>query len=137
MNQLFMLDSHLDSKSVEFLMAAVEAANMPGFDYVEYKKALTNLAQLGIDQETAFKTAFATAATMGLTKEKLLSSAQFYKQVVEGERPKFDAALQRQEATRIGDNKAEVDKHKRLIDDNSLKIKQLQAEIAAAIFRHL
>ncbi|MEM6967493.1 MAG: hypothetical protein AAF573_22205, partial [Bacteroidota bacterium] len=65
----------LDEKSISFLTGALDRNNLPGFDYIEFKQSLAALAKLNMDEETAFKSAFATAATVGLTKGKLLETA--------------------------------------------------------------
>lgn len=123
-------DNHgLDEKSVDFITKALEKANLPGFDYVEFKEALSNIARMNIDEATAFKSAYGTAMTMGLTKEKLLETANHYKSVVLKEKDQFDIASQKQQNLKIGENLKQVDGFKKKILDNELKIKQLQDEI--------
>ena len=126
-------DNHgLDEKSVDFISNAIEKANLPGFDYVEFKQALANLSKMQIEESMAFKSAFGTAMTMGLTKEKLIETANHYKSVVNKEKEQFDIASQKQQDLKIGVNLKTVDELKNKIVDNELKIKQLQAEIDAA-----
>ena len=123
-------DNHgLDEKSVDFISKAIEKANLPGFDYVEFKQALSNIAKMNIDEATAFKSAYGTAMTMGLTKEKLLETANHYKAIVSKEREQFDVASEKQKDLKIGDNLRQVDDMNKKILDNELKIKQLQDEI--------
>ena len=62
----------LDERSINVLTKALENANLPGFDYLEFKQSLAALTQMNMDEAMAIKSAFATASTMGLTKEKLL-----------------------------------------------------------------
>lgn len=123
-------DNHgLDEKSVDFISKAIEKANLPGFDYVEFKQALSNIAKMNIEEATAFKSAYGTAMTMGLTKEKLLETANHYKTIVSKEREQFDVASEKQKDLKIGDNLRQVDDMNKKILDNELKIKQLQDEI--------
>lgn len=123
-------DNHgLDEKSVDFISKAIEKANLPGFDYVEFKQALSNIAKMNIDEATAFKSAYGTAMTMGLTKEKLLETANHYKAIVSKEREQFDVASEKQKDLKIGDNLRQVQDMNKKILDNELKIKQLQDEI--------
>lgn len=63
-----------DERSLEFIATAIERNNLPGFDYF-VKRAVYTMLEMKIDEATAFKSAFATAATMGLTKDKLLETA--------------------------------------------------------------
>lgn len=129
MKNMFGENHGLDEKSVEFISKAIEKANLPGFDYVEFKQALSNLAKMNIDEATAFKSAYGTAMTMGLTKEKLLETATHYKNVVSKEKEQFDIASQKQQDLKIGENLRLVDEMNKKILDNELKIKQLQDEI--------
>lgn len=129
MKNMFGENHGLDEKSVDFLSKAIERANLPGFDYVEFKQALSNLAKMNIDEATAIKSAFGTAMTMGLTKEKLLETATHYRNVVSKEKEQFDIASQKQQDLKIGENLKMVDDMNKKILDNELKIKQLQEEI--------
>ncbi len=126
-------DSHgLDEKSVDFLTNALNKSNLPGFDYLEFKQSLAALMEMDMEEGIAIKSAFATAATMGLTKEKLLKTAIHYKKVLQEEKKQFDAALQKQMKQRVDSKLAEVEKLKKQIEDYKLKIKQLEEKIAAS-----
>ncbi len=119
----------LDEKSVDFLTKALERSNQPGFDYLEYKQSLSALAQMNMDEATAFKSAFATAATMGLTKEKLLQTAEYYKSVLNTEKQEFDKALQKQVQDRIHSKQEEVKKLQKQIEEHRAKIKEMEAQV--------
>jgi peptidoglycan hydrolase CwlO-like protein len=124
-------DAHgLDERSVDFLTGALEKNNLPGFDYIEYKQSLGALTAMNIDEMTAFKSAYATAATVGLTKEKLLKTAEHYKGILQQEKIQFDAALEKQMQQRVKSKQDEVVKLKKQIEDYQLKIKQMQDKIA-------
>lgn len=119
----------LDEKSVEFIANALEKANLPGFDYLEFRMAVDNLKKLNLDEITAIKSAFATMSTMGLTKEKIVETALHYKNVLAKEREQFDMASQKQQDLKIGQNLQQVEQLKRKISDSEAKIKQLQEEV--------
>ena len=124
-------DNHgLDSKSVEFLVNALEKNNLPGFDYLEFKQSLAALAKLDMDESTAFQSAFATAATMGLTKPKLLETAQHYQIILKKEQAQFEMAMKNQIAQKIDGKRQEVEKLKGQIAKHQEKIEQLQMQIA-------
>jgi FtsZ-binding cell division protein ZapB len=129
MKNLFGDNHGLDEKSVDFLVKAIEKANLPGFDYLEFKMALTNLAKMNIENETAFKSAFGTAMTMGLTKEKLLETANHYRSILLKEKEQFDIASAKQQEVKIASNIKTVDDLRMKISDCEAKIKQLQDEI--------
>jgi chromosome segregation ATPase len=132
MKNLFGDNHGLDEKSVEFLTKAIEKANLPGFDYIEFKQALTNLAKMQIDEATAVKSAFGTAMTMGLTKEKLLETAHHYRSILIKEKEQFEEASLKQKDIKIATNIRTVDELRMKISENESKIKQLQDEIDQA-----
>jgi predicted transcriptional regulator len=121
-----------DSKSLEFLTKVIERNNLPGFDYLEFKGAIENLSKFHSDEALAFRSAFATASTLGLTKEKLLETAQHYRKLLQNEKAQFEAASQKQQEQRIGAKLKHVADLKAQIAANELKIKQLQSEIDKA-----
>lgn len=123
-------DAHgLDDKSVDFLTKALEKNNLPGFDYIEYKQSLGALMAMNMDEVTAFKSAYATAATVGLTKEKLVKTAEHYKNILNSEKQKFDAALQKNMNERVKSKQEEVIKLKKQVEDYKAKIAEMQKKI--------
>jgi len=123
-------DHHgLDSKSVVFLMKALEKNNLPGFDYIEFKQALSALSKMDMDLGTAIKSAFVTGSTVGLTKEKLLESALHYAKIIAEEKVQFQKAVEKQIQQKVGGKLKEVEKLKKQIKDHQEKIKQLQAQV--------
>lgn len=124
-------DHHgLDERSFNSLLKALEKNNLPGFDYIEFKQSLARLVELDMDEVTAFKSAFATASTMGLTKEKLLKTTTHYKNVLLKEKQQFDQALKKQMEQRVNSKLSEVEKLKKQILEYQKKIKDLEAKMA-------
>ncbi len=122
-------NSELDKKSLNSLVGALERANMPGFDYLEFKQSLSALREMGMDEATAMKSAFATASTVGLTKDKLVKTAKHYKQVLNNELKEFEQAVKKQVEQRVDSKKMEVDILKRQVEEYAKKIKSLENEI--------
>ena len=114
------------------LTKALEKNNLDGFDYIEFKQSLGRLRALNMDESTAYKSAFATASTVGLTKDKLLKTAEHYKKVLFNEKQQFDEALQKQMEQRVESKRTEVEKMKKQVEDYKAKIKQLEEKIAKA-----
>ncbi len=126
-------DHHgLDEKSVDYLTGALEKNNRPGFDYIEFKQSLRALRDMDMEDAVAFKSAFATASTMGLTKDKLLKTAEHYKNVISNEKKQFDEALERQKKQKIDAKQEEVAKLKKQVEEYKAKIAQLQEKIEKA-----
>ncbi len=124
-------DAHgLDEKSADFLTKALEKNNLPGFDYIEFKQSLGALMAMDMEESVAFKSAYATAATVGLTKEKLVKTAEHYKNILNSEKKKFDAALEKNTNQRVKAKQEEVVKLKKQVAEYQQKIKEMQQKIA-------
>mgnify|MGYP001162891042 CR=1 FL=1 len=121
----------LDQRSLDSLVKALERSNKSGFDYIEFKQALGRLLEMGIDQATAFKSAFATASTVGLTKDKLLQTADFYKKVLFNEKQEFDSALQKQYKAKIQQLEQQIAKAQSTIDHADEDVREAKEKIAA------
>lgn len=119
----------LDNSIVEKLLKALEENNQPGFDYFEYKRSLKSLEKLPMDEATKYQSAFATAATMELTLDKLLNSIEFYKKVLKVEEDNFLKTSKEQITLNVDNKKADIEKISNLIKEKSLKIQQLTEEI--------
>jgi len=132
LKSLFGATHGLDDKSLNFLVKALEKNNLPGFDYIEFKQSLGSLLSMDMLEETAFKSVFATATSVGLTKDKLLKSAEHYKQILNKEKGQFDIALQNQMKQRVEGKLQEVEKLKKQIEDYRKKIVELEARIEKA-----
>lgn len=129
LSDLFGKDHGLDEKSIRFLTNALEKSNLPGFDYIEFKQSLLALDAMNMEEEVAVKSAFATASTLGLTKAKLLKTAEHYKKVLMNEKVQFDAALQKRVQERIGSREAELEQLKKQIAQYQAKIAELEQMI--------
>lgn len=120
----------LDERSLEFLSNAIEKNNLPGFDYFEFKRAVMALQQMQLDEPTCFKSAFATAATVGLTKEKLIETAGYYRNILLQEKAHFDQALESQNDTKVTSREQEIKRLRDQIERHKAEITRLQDEIA-------
>lgn len=129
LSTLFAYIDGLDTRSAQFLMKALESNNLPGFDYIEFKQSLGALVSMNMDEGTAFKSAFATASTMGLTKQKLQESATHYKQILQKEKGQFDIALKNRLQQRVGAKLEENERHEARLKQIEDQMKRLQEEI--------
>jgi len=121
----------VNDKFINILFGAMEKANLPGFDYIEYKQSLRNLAKMPMDEATRFKSAYATAQTMGATPQKLVDAAQHYVNVLSAEEQKFKAALVNQRTKQIGDKEQTIKNMAGQIKMKEQKIAELKREIEA------
>ena len=128
--ELFKSLDDMDEKSMKYLSAAIEKNNLKGFDYFEFKKSVHTLKDM-LDEETAIKSAFATAANMGLTKERLMQSIDHYKNVLTKEKRQFDDALKKQINQKISSKREEKLQLKEHIITLNHKIQEINKKIAS------
>lgn len=128
--ELFGKGNNIDDKSLGFLTAAIEKNNLPGFDYYEFKRAVAALTSMKLEEDVAHKSAFATAQTVGLTKEKLIETAQYYRNLIEQEKTAFDEALSIQQAHKVTAKETEMSRLQNQIERNKAAVERLQEEIA-------
>ncbi|PKV53100.1 hypothetical protein ATE84_5235 [Aquimarina sp. MAR_2010_214] len=120
----------IDAKIIEKLLQAIEKNNLEGFDYLEYKKSLKALEKMPMDEATKYRSAFATASTMGVTLDKLLQTTNFYIGVLDKENEQFLGAFKNQFNDKVSGREREVAQFESIIKEKSAEIKKLTEEIA-------
>ena len=118
-------------KFMEILLKAMEAGNLDGFDYLEYKQSLKSLEKMPMDEATRYQSAFAMAQTMGATPDKLIKTAQHYINLLSNEEKKFEDALANQTTKQIGSKRQKISKLEENVKAKAEKIKKLTQEIEA------
>ena len=125
----------LDDRSLDYLAQAIERNNLQGFDYYEFKRAVTQLAQMQIDEATAYKSAFTTASTLGITKDKLLETAAYYRNLLDKEKEEFGVALDNQTKTKVAGKETEIARLRDQIERNKADIARLQDEMGGYLLQ--
>jgi len=123
--------SKVSPKFVDVLLKAIEANNLEGFDYLEFKQSLQNLGAMDMDEKTKYQSAFAMAKTMGVTPSKLVNSAQHYINVLKKEESKFSDALKNQKQKQVVNREQGIKQLKETIVKKQKMIEKLQKEIEA------
>ncbi|HMO38665.1 MAG TPA: hypothetical protein PKC76_07245 [Saprospiraceae bacterium] len=114
---------------MEILFKAMQAHNLDGFDYLEFKKSLQSLQTVPMDEPTRYRSAFAMAQTMGATPEKLLQTAQHYLDVLQQEEQKFQMAAANQQEKLVGTREQEIRQIEAAIQTKTEQIEQLTRDI--------
>lgn len=118
------------SKFVKILSDALEKHNEPGFDYLEFRKALLAIKKLeNMDESAQYKSAFAAAHAMNVTEDKLSSTAKKYLNVLEQELTSFQ---QTAKEFLVSQQNSSEEKNKRLtasIREKGELIAKLNAEM--------
>lgn len=87
-------DVSLDDNSFkDYFDGVYKDANIPGPDYLEYMQAIESLKELSLDDKSKFISAFAGFKTQGVTKEKLIETAQKYLEIFNSKKIKFEEHL--------------------------------------------
>lgn len=122
-------DGVVDNDVIEQLLLEVEKNDLEGFDYFEYKKALKALEKMPMNEVTKYRSAFATASTMGVTLDDLLKSAAFYVAILDKQNEKINLDFEKKITESVGKKEEEVTQLKNKIQEKKALIKKLTEEI--------
>lgn len=118
-------------KFVEVLLKAIEANNIDGFDYLEFKQSLQNLSKMDMDEATRYKSAFAMAQTMGVSPSKLVNSANHYIGILKKEEVKFQSAMKNQLSKQVTQKQESIKTLQQNLLSKQKQIEKLTQEIEA------
>ena len=118
----------VSEKFLNILLEAMDANDLEGFDYLEFKKFLKSLDKVELDEATKFRTAFATGQTMGATRDNLVSSARRYLDVLGQEESRFEQAVQNQRSKVSEEMRNGIAAMEKQIAGNEETIAKLKAE---------
>lgn len=121
-----------DNRFADVLMRALEKKNLEGFDYLEFKQSVSRLTEDGMDLDTAIRSAFITGSSIGLTKEKLVKTANYYTEVLQDEKGQFMRSLEKHLADNVEGKAKQTSDLKKKIANWEAKIEQLQKQISEA-----
>lgn len=118
-----------DEALVAKLRQTLQESNRPGFDFLEFQASLLALEKVVPDEATRYRSAFATAATMGVTVPVLLEAARWYRELLKSESKEFEQELQAKRKTEIGTKQSEIERLQKDIASASETIQRLTREI--------
>ncbi|HRI00952.1 MAG TPA: hypothetical protein PK006_07870 [Saprospiraceae bacterium] len=120
-------------KFLEILAQVLEKNNQEGFDYLEYKKAVSSVAKLqAMDEATQYKTAYAAAQSMNVQPAFLIESAKKYLSVLAIEEKQFMQSAQQFLQNQVSSKENERVQLTQSIQQKENQIQQLLAEKAKA-----
>jgi hypothetical protein len=123
------IENEKDDKIIDTLLGAIEKNNLGGFDYLEFRQSLKGLEKIVVDEATRYKSAFATASTMGVTMDRLVETADYYAKILDKERDHFVKAAGEQSVNLIEKRKQELQLLLKGMGDKKKQIEQLQQEL--------
>lgn len=110
----------------------LEKANLPGPDYFEFIKTIDVLETHISDEKLRITAAFASLNAQGLSKDKLISSAEIYKTIIEKDKINFEGAVNDKMKAEVESRKNEQKSLSQKIKENTEAIRKLNAEISQA-----
>lgn len=120
----------IDEAILSKLKQTLQENNRPGFDFLEFQASLAALEKVVPDEATRYRSAFATAATMGVTVPVLMESAQAYRDLLKREQQEFERELQARQKQDVGNKQTEIERIRKDIQTASETIQRLTREIA-------
>jgi len=129
LKKLFSRKEDSNEKLFQTLLKAIANAHIKEFDYLKFRQSVRSMMGMNMDENTSIKSAFATASTMGLTKDKLLKTAYHYQTALTKEKEKFATALKNRIARDVDGRRLEAKKFATEIESHKRKIEQLNKEI--------
>ncbi len=121
-----------DQRSLKFLFDALQKTRVQGFDYFNFKEAVSNLQDEGLDEATAFRYAFTTAKTLGVSKAQLAKSLKKHVLTLDLEKKNFEAALKKRTLEKVTKRETDIKKLEKSMESAQAKIDQLKAQVAKA-----
>lgn len=109
-----------------------ESSNLPGPDYFEFWRMMETLEAHVPDEKARIGAVFATLSIQGLTKDKLLETADQYKGMVEKDRGEFAKAANDKVKQEIEGRVQQIADLEKKIAESSQKIQQLTQEITTS-----
>jgi len=83
------------------LISALEQANLEGYDYFEFAKAVEAQAALIASEQLRFQSAYAAASVIGVTVDKLTASAQHYLSILAAKESEFDKFVEQHTSANV------------------------------------
>ncbi len=120
-----------DAQIKKQLGEALEKANQQGYDYFEFAQSVDALIATLPSEELRFRTAFTVVSSTGVSAEKLLSSAQFYLDILKGEENKFKTAVDQHAGNSVEAKERSVQKMDADMQAKTDQIRKLTEEINA------
>jgi hypothetical protein len=105
-----------------------DQANLPGPDYYEFSKMCQAMASL--PEESKFSAAFMGLQVQGLTKERLMESANHYIAIIDEDAKKFNSAIDGKILAEVKAKRLESENKQKALQEKINMIAQLQAELA-------
>jgi hypothetical protein len=111
-----------DPDMIKILEDAISESNLPGFDYIEFRDSMARMSGVPMTEEQKYQAVFATAQSIGATKQTLLDAVDHYLKVIDGKHAEFQDFVG-------GIQSTEVTSKEKIVADLNSEIESEAAEI--------
>ncbi|HWB27234.1 MAG TPA: hypothetical protein VG738_17280 [Chitinophagaceae bacterium] len=118
------------AKFMEYFDKLFSEANIPGPDYYEFSK-MTAAMQAIADEKARFSAAYAGLSIQGLDKQKLLSTAAQYLQLLDNDAASFNASVDAALREKVTAKQMEIEAKQQQINELTTQINSLHNLVAA------
>jgi hypothetical protein len=120
----------IDSEIAKIFEEAISAANLPGFDYFEFKDSLSKMAGMPMTEEQKYQAVFATAQVMGnVDKKSLGDSINHYIAVINKKAVEFNKFIETSPNAEIALKEKKVADMNNTMQQKAQEIEKLTKEI--------
>ena len=109
-----------------------DKANFPGPDYYEFYKTMETLEAHIPDEKARLSATFASLSIQGLTKNKLVETANKYTEIIASDKVNFENALNEKLKSEVGQRQNQLHDYEKKIKKNAEQIQLLTKEISEA-----
>jgi len=121
----------VDPDMLKILEEAIASSNLPGFDYIEFRDSLVRMQGVPMSEEQKFQAVFATAQSIGVTKQKLLEAVDHYLGVIKAKDDEFTTYSEEVYNSKVASVEASISQLTATIDGGAAEIKRLTESIQA------
>jgi hypothetical protein len=107
----------------------LKKANLPGPDYYEFAQVLESPAMSQFDEKTKIAASFASLVAQGLTKDRLISSANQYITVIQKDKDGFEGALKAKLQNEVNSRQSQIAKIQGEIEQKTQQIQAITKSI--------
>lgn len=124
-----LVPGQVDKDMLGILEEAILSSNLPGFDYIEFRDSLMRMQGVPMTEEQKFQAVYATAQSMGVTKQVLIDANDHYLKVIASKDAEFAQFIEGATKSKITSVEATVAKISEDIEAEANEIKRLTESI--------
>jgi len=117
------------SATKKVLRDSLEESDTPEFNYIKYKRSLSAMKDVILDEKTRYVSSYITAKTLGLSKAKLIKTAEDSLKKLDSESLKFNDTLKIRFQETVGTGQAKAKNLTDLITKKTQDLQKLTEEI--------